>query len=145
CLGFAHVGLGPPGQADEPRSGVISLIGVRPSARSHGIGAELLRLCEEYLKANGAQRLQAGGVWPLNPFYMGLYGGSESPGFLRSDALAEPFLLRHGYRADQERRVMQRRLDQPFKLFDPRFLTLRQRFDLQVDYPQTLRGWWREC
>jgi len=145
CLGFAHAGFGPCDEADDPKSGVVNAIGVRPLARRQGIGAELLRLCEDYLKNHDAQRFQAGGVWPLNPFYMGLYGGCESPGFLRSDALAEPFFLGHGYRVDREIRVMQRTLDQPFKLFDPRFLTLRQHYDLQVDYPKTLRGWWREC
>ena len=145
CLGFAHAGFGLCSKPDEPKTGVVSLIGVRPGARRKGIGAELLRLSEYYLDRNGAQRLHAGGHWPHNPFYMGLYGGCESPGFLRSDALAEPFFLLHGYRVQSEIRVMQRRLDEPFKLFDPRFVTLRQNFDLQVDYPQSLRGWWREC
>ena len=145
CVGFAHAGFGPCQNPDDPKTGVINLIGVRPSARRKGTGTELLRLCENYLQTNGAQRMQAGGHWPHNPFYMGLYGGCESPGFLRSDALAEPFFLRHGYRVAAEIRVMQRTLDEPFKLFDPRFVTLRQRFDLQVDYPHSLRGWWREC
>jgi ribosomal protein S18 acetylase RimI-like enzyme len=145
CLGFAHAGFGPCDAPDGGRGGVTCLLGVRPGERRHGVGGELLRHCEEYLRRRGAQQLYAGGLWPHNPFYMGLYGGCESPGFLRSDALAEPFFLRHGYRVEREVRVMQRTLDQPFKLFDPRFVQLRQRFDLQVDYPHSLRGWWREC
>jgi ribosomal protein S18 acetylase RimI-like enzyme len=144
CLGFAHAGFGPP-EAQGARAGVISLLGVRPDAQKHGIGTELLRRLEDYLRRHGAGVIYAGGHWPNNPFYMGLYGGCESPGFLRSDALAEPFFLRHGYRIDRQVLVMQRTLEAPFKLFDPRFLSLRQRFDLQVDYPRTLRGWWREC
>jgi ribosomal protein S18 acetylase RimI-like enzyme len=144
CLGFAHAGFGPPGP-DGPADGIVCLLGVRPAFRRRGVGTELLRLCEEYLLCRNARRVFAGGHWPDSPFYMGLYGGSGSPGFLRSDPLAEPFFLRHGYRVDHQFLVMQRALDQPFKLFDPRFLTLRQRFDLRVDYPRTLRGWWREC
>lgn len=144
CLGFAHAGFGPP-EPNRPRAGVICLVGVRPTAQKHGIGTELLRRCEEYLRRRQAEPIYAGGHWPNNPFYLGLYGGCESPGFLRSDSLAEPFFLRHGYRIDHQILVMQRSLDQPFKLFDPRFLALRQRFDLHVDYPRTLRGWWREC
>ncbi len=143
-LGFAHAGFGPP-EPPGPPAGVVCLIGVRPAARRHGVGTELLRLCEEYLRGRGAGAIYAGGHWPRNPFYLGLYGGCESPGFLRSDAHAEPFLVRHGYRVTQEVQVMQRSLEQPFRLFDPRFLALRQRFDLRVDYPRTLSNWWREC
>ncbi len=143
-LGFAHAALGPPEPAG-PSDGVVCLVGVRPGSQRHGVGTELLRRCEEYLHRRQVRNIYAGGHWPRNPFYMGLYGGCESPGFLRSDPLAEPFFLRHAYRLDHQVLVMQRSLDQRFKLFDPRFLTLRQRFDLQVDYPRTLRGWWREC
>jgi ribosomal protein S18 acetylase RimI-like enzyme len=144
CLGFAHAGLGAPEQAGGA-VGVVSLVGVRPSHQRRGIGTELLRRCEEYLCSRSVRSVLAGGHWPHNPFYMGMYGGCESPGFLRSDARAEPFFLSRGYRVDHEIRVMQRALDQPFKLFDPRFVSLRQRFDLRVDYPRSLRGWWREC
>jgi ribosomal protein S18 acetylase RimI-like enzyme len=143
-IGFAHAGFGPP-QQPAPTAGVVALLAVRQGARRHGVGKELLRLAEQYLLERRAQPIYAGGHWPVNPFYMGLYGGCDSPGFLRSDPLAEPFLLRQGYRVDHQVLVMQRTLDQPFKLFDPRFLTLRQRFDLRVDYPRTLRNWWREC
>jgi ribosomal protein S18 acetylase RimI-like enzyme len=142
-VGFAHAALGPPDE--RPPAGVICLLGVLPSVQKHGIGTELLSRCEEYLRLRVAGPIYAGGRWPRNPFYMGLYGGGESPGFLRSDSLAEPFFLRHGYHVDHQVLVMQRPLEAPFKLFDPRFLTLRQRFDLRVDYPRTLRGWWREC
>jgi ribosomal protein S18 acetylase RimI-like enzyme len=143
-IGFAHAGFGPP-EPPAPRAGVVALVAVRPMARRRGVGTELLRRSEQYLLQRGAQPIYAGGHWPNNPFYMGLYGGCESPGFLHSDPLAEPFFLRHGYRIDHQVFVMQRTLDQPFRLFDPRFLTLRQRYDLQVDYPRTLRNWWREC
>jgi ribosomal protein S18 acetylase RimI-like enzyme len=144
CAGFAHAGMAPR-DPEDASAGVVCLLGVRPGFRRHGIGTELLRRCEDYLHGRGAQPILAGGRWPHNPFYTGLYGGSETSGFLRSDPLAEPFFLRHGYVLDHQVLVMQRPLDQPFKLFDPRFVALRQRFDLRVDYPRTLRGWWREC
>jgi ribosomal protein S18 acetylase RimI-like enzyme len=147
CIGFAHAAVGhcPGTGAPEAPDGVICVLGVRPGSQRAGVGAELLRRSEEYLRRRDVRAMYAGGAWPRNPFYMGLYGGCESPGFLRSDAHAEPFFLRHGYRVDHQILVMQRTLEAPFKLFDPRFLSLRQRFDLQVDYPRTLRGWWREC
>jgi ribosomal protein S18 acetylase RimI-like enzyme len=144
CVGFAHAGMAFC-DTEGSAAGVVCLLGVRPNFRRHGIGAELLRRCEEYLRQHGAQQILAGGHWPRNPFYTGLYGGCQTSGFLRSDPLAEPFFLRHGYALDHQVLVMQRPLEQPFKLFDPRFVALRQRFDLRVDYPRTLRGWWREC
>jgi ribosomal protein S18 acetylase RimI-like enzyme len=144
CIGFTHAALGLCEISERP-DGVICVLGVRPGSQRHGVGTELLRRAEEYLHRHNAATIFAGGHWPRNPFYMGLYGGCESPGFLRSDAAAEPFFRHHSYRVEREVRVMQRTLEAPFKLFDPRFLSLRQRFDLQVDYPRTLRGWWREC
>jgi ribosomal protein S18 acetylase RimI-like enzyme len=139
CVGFVHAGF-----AAAADMGVIALVGVRPAFRRRGIGAELLRRGEAYLRAHGACHLFAGGHWPFNPFYMGLYGGSESPGFLRSDADAEPFFLHAGYRLSARNIVMQRSLEQPVKTFDPRFLALRPRYEVQLGAPRSLHGWWRE-
>ena len=74
-----------------------------------------------------------------------MYGGCESPGFLISDALAEPFFLKHGYRADQKIIVLHRILDQPTKMFDPRFVPMKQRFELEFGSPRRLLSWWHEC
>src|SRR5438067_1190395 len=50
-VGFAHGGFGP--GADESAlstgTGVVCAVGVRPSHRRRGLGAELLRRCEAYL------------------------------------------------------------------------------------------------
>lgn len=143
CIGFAHAALAePPGV---PRAGVVCLVGVRPEWRRRGVGTELLRLCETYLRQRDAAPLYAGGRWPFNPFYLGLYGGSESPGFLTSDAAAEPFFLSRGYRVERRAVVLQRGLEQPVRLFDPRFLTLRNRFEIHFAAPRTLGSAWREC
>jgi GNAT superfamily N-acetyltransferase len=124
--------------------GVICLIGVRPAHQKQGIGAELLKRSEQYLREQGAEILTAGGHWPNNPFYMGLYGGCESPGFLVSDAPAEPFLAKHGYRVAQKIHVLQRKLDQPMKMFDARFVPMRNRYDLQFGSPRRLLSKWHE-
>src|SRR4051812_14861760 len=102
-VGFAHAGFGPtPTQsAVGTEAGVICAIAVRPSHRRRGIGTELLRRTEAYLQVRGARAMQAGQRWPLNPFYLGLYGGSDLPGFLASDTDAEPFLTRQGYRVSE--------------------------------------------
>lgn len=144
-VGFAHAGLGPVSPTGGPRPGVVSALAVLPSHRHHGVGTHLLELAENHLRERGARVLYAGGEWTVNPFYLGVYGGCETPGFLRSDPAAEPFFLAHGYKLDHSIRVMQRSLDQPCKIFDPRFAALRCKFDLRVDYPRKLAGWWQEC
>ena len=142
-VGFVHAAMSL--NPFNPRPvGVTSLLAVRPSHRKQGIGAELLKRGEAYLSQCGAEVFVAGGHWPNNPFYMGLYGGSESPGFLCSDALAEPFFLKHGYRIDQKIVVLDRELDQPMKMFDPRFVPLRTRFELQFGSPRRMLNSWQE-
>jgi ribosomal protein S18 acetylase RimI-like enzyme len=142
-VGWAHAGmsLNPFGTQ---AVGVVCLLGVRPAFRRQGIGSELLKRAEQYLREKRAETFQAGGHWPNNPFYMGIYGGCDSPGFLVSDTLAEPFFTKHGYRVVQKIHVLQRTLDQPMKMFDPRFVPLRQKFDLQFGSPRRLLSAWHE-
>jgi ribosomal protein S18 acetylase RimI-like enzyme len=146
-VGFAHAGFGPDaaGAALSTAAGVTCVLGVRPSHRRRGIGTELLRRCEDYLTERGAKVLYAGGLAPLNPFYFGLYGGSASPGFLRSDADAEPFLTARRYRPAQGCLVFQRRLDGPVNVVDGRFPELRRRFEVAISSRGSVQSWWREC
>ncbi len=105
AVGFAHAGFGP--AADEsalsPSAGVVCALAVRPGFRRRGIGSELLQRSEAFLAGRGAATIEAGPMPPNNPFYLGLYGGSESAGFLESDAAADPFLLRRGYQRHDSR------------------------------------------
>jgi ribosomal protein S18 acetylase RimI-like enzyme len=147
-VGFAHAGFG----ADDAEkalsfaAGVTCMLAVRPAFRRRGIGSELLRRAEDYLRGRGARALYAGGQRPLNPFYLGLYGGSELPGVLDTDGLAGGFLRKHGYAPARATRVLQRRLNQPLKLLDPRCAALRRRYELQVDVaPARASTWWQNA
>ena len=142
-VGWAHAGMSLNPFNTQP-VGVTCMIGVRPAHRRQGMGSELLKRCEQYLRERGASILHAGGHWPNNPFYMGLYGGCESPGFLASDALAEPFFLKHGYRVEPKIHVLQHTLDQPMKMFDPRFVPMKGRYDLVFGSPRRLLSKWHE-
>lgn len=146
-VGFCHAGFGP--NADQSaldRSiGVISMIAVRLAQRRNKLGSELLLRAEDYLRQHGAKDLYAGGLKPLSPFYFGLYGGSNSPGFLESDPAMRPFFEARGYQAFQRSIIFHRKLDQPLNLVDTRFSSLRRRFEVQV-MPRSLVGtWWQEC
>jgi ribosomal protein S18 acetylase RimI-like enzyme len=146
CVGFAHAGMALPGDASSTL-GAVCMIGVHPDFRRRGIGAELLRRAEEYLRARGATTLYGGGRRPANPFYLGLYGGCDSPGWLKSDPLAEPFLLRHGYRVQENILVFQKEFepDQEYKCADPRFGPLRQYLRVCVGAPHHLADYYQEC
>lgn len=144
-VGFAHAGFGPTydGSRLSTDQGVICLIGVIPTHRRRGIGSELLRRCEDYLRQRGATELYAGGMPPLNPFFLGVYGGSDSPGLLLSDAAAEPFLARHGYRAHAACQVFHCRLSHAYNVVDARFANLRVRYDIRAQARGRPTSWWQ--
>jgi ribosomal protein S18 acetylase RimI-like enzyme len=146
-VGFAHAGFGPdPSQtALDKATGVICAIGVRPSHHRRGIGSELLRRCENYLTASGARTLYAGPKAPFNPFYFGLYGGSELPGFLESNADAASFLRQHSYQSHSKTLVFQRSLVEPLQIADGRFPALRRRFEVRIVPKRGAGTWWQEC
>jgi ribosomal protein S18 acetylase RimI-like enzyme len=146
-VGFGHAGFGPDtGEARlAPADGVIALVAVAPSHRRQGVGSELLRRGEDYLRCKGARVLYGGSTADWNPFYQGLYGGSESAGFLASDPTAAPFLARHGYQPWRSYPVLQRRLGSSVTVADGRFAGLRRRFELRVTPRRGVSTWWREC
>jgi GNAT superfamily N-acetyltransferase len=145
-VGFAHAGFGADaaGKAVRADVGVTCALAVHPDHRRRGVGSELLRRCEDYLRGHGAKELTAGPLAPLDPFTFGLYGGSESAGFLESDAVARPFLEKHGYRVRQSALVYQRQLDRPLSVIDVRFPPHRQRYDVQGSL-RTRLTWWQDC
>ena len=148
CVGFGHAGFGanPDEKVLATAAGVTCMLAVRPAFRRRGIGSALLGLCESYLRDRGARDLYAGAHRPLDPFYLGLYGGSELPGVLDSDADARAFLLKKGYVDQRKTLVLHRRLSQPIRVLDARAAAYRQRFDLQVDTPKASQfSWWQNC
>ena len=134
----AHTGL-------DLSTGVLCVLGVLPSHRRQGIGRELLSHSEGYLRQRGAAQLFAGPMVPLNPFTFGIYGGSQSPGFLESSETLGPFLLHQGYEMEQTVLVMQRHLDRPFNVIDGRFPALRKRFEVKSLSRTAAGRWYDEC
>jgi ribosomal protein S18 acetylase RimI-like enzyme len=146
-VGFAHAGFGPNEDmsALDRSKGVIAAFAVHPEVRQMGVGSELLRRCEDYLRGAGATTIRAGASRPDKPFYFGVYGGSNAPGFLHSDAEIEPFLLAHGYAPDRVVNVFDRRLDTPLNIVDARFGALRRKYEGQALPQARLGTWFREC
>ena len=95
-------------------------------------------LCER-----GAQVIYAGGQYPLNPFYWGLYGGSEFSGILNGHDRFHRAVQAIGFRACS--RSVRLELDlgrggEPS--FDPKSLLLRRSYRLTVDPDSMLARWW---
>src|SRR5262249_15264877 len=103
------------------------------------------RRCEQYLRGKGAQTLYAGPILPLNPFYLGLYGGSELPGFLVSDTAAEPFFNRLGYKVFDTCMVFQRLLHETISIPDGGVAGLREGFEVCIVPWCGAASWWQEC
>ena len=96
------------------------------------------------LDGAGAKALLAGPRWPECPFGFGLYGGSNCPGFLASDADAGPFFKAMGYAPAGRTLVFQKKLDQPLTIVDPRFGMLRRRYDTQMLRAASVVSWWHD-
>jgi ribosomal protein S18 acetylase RimI-like enzyme len=145
-VGVIHAGFtaNAAGTALDSAVGVICVLGVVPTHRRQGIGSELLRRAEEYLRGRGAGEILFGAMAPQNPYLFGLYGGCNSPGVLASEAMAGPFLERRGYQVARSCGIFQKAMDRLFVPNDPRFHAHVQRFDIVVA-PFTRAGWWREC
>ena len=146
-VGFAHAGFGPNPRetALSCQQGATCVLAVRPSHQGKGIGSELLRRSEAYLRERGARELFAGPMKPLAAFYLGIWGGSDLSGILASEKTAAPFLERRGYRPWETTLVFQRVLDKPLTVADGRFAALRRRFSVRVAPRLPLGTWWQEC
>ncbi|MBX9678574.1 MAG: GNAT family N-acetyltransferase [Gemmataceae bacterium] len=143
CIGWIHAGIAP--RLGEAAEGVVCMLGVAPTHRKQGVGSELLRQGEAYLQGRGARTIFAGSQSPRNPFYLGLYGGSECSGFLDSDPAATPFFLKHGYGVHSTTAVYDRPLEQLPKPNDARVSILRTKYEVQVGPPRKLDSFWHEC
>jgi GNAT superfamily N-acetyltransferase len=146
-VGFAHGGFGPDEQGDRLSTelGVTCLVLVRPDCAEDEVAAGLLQRCEQYLRDRGAKVLYGGGIRPLNPFYMGLYGGSELPGVLDSDLVARELYNSHGYREIDRTLILRRRLSGFQAAMDRRQMQIRRQMIVEVTVDPPTRTWWEAC
>ena len=111
-IGFAHAGFGPDEEGDslDPELGVTQMVMMHGSVDYPRLADELVRESEKFLRSRGAKVLYGGGINPINPFYLGLYGGSEMPGVLESDTRQIELFRRNGYEEMSRVVVLQRDL-----------------------------------
>jgi ribosomal protein S18 acetylase RimI-like enzyme len=143
--GFVHAGFGP--NQDESRLatdiGVVCVVVVRPEYRRQGIGTELVRRAEAYLRDRGATTILAGAAAPFDPFYVGLYGGSQPSGFLASDPDADPFLRALDYEPAERFAVLQKDLQSGRDPMSFKVVTIRRKMQLGLlPGPDDPTWWW---
>ena len=103
-LGYVHAGFGPdlPVECTAPFSfdtslGTIAMLVVDHGVDNPELACGLILEAERYLCSRGASVLYAGGQFPLNPFYWGLYGGAEGSGVLSGHSIFYQTLSALGY------------------------------------------------
>lgn len=146
-IGFAHAGFGP----NEEETAICTATGttyqllVRREHRNAPLAGELLARSESYLRERGAKVIYAGGIRPLNGFYLGLYGGSELPGILTSDAVFSDACRTAEYREIDRVNVLV--IDLPtFRLPIARNLRqLRREVSCQETLLPPPPTWWEGC
>ena len=87
----------------------------------------------------------AGDCRPCDPFYLGLYGGSEQSGLLDSDFRAQGFYTERGYQPAGQTVVLRRDLAGFRPIVDRNQMQARRRTTLQVFDDPAASTWWQAC
>jgi len=146
-VGFAHAGFGPNEAEDcvSTELGTTCLVLVRRDCDEPRVAAGLVEQCEQYLRRRGAKVLYGGAIHPLNPFYLGLYGGSELPGVLKSDAPANEAFRSRGYKEIDQVMVLRRELAGFQPPMDRRQMQARRQMIVEETADPPPRSWWEAC
>ncbi len=146
-LGFAHAGFGPNDAGDDLsyEMGVTDLVLVAPGPRSTDVAGELLERSEAYLRGKGAKLLYGGEIFPLNPFYLGLLGGSEQPGVLSSDLEAVELFRSHDYEEIDRTLILQRELAGFRPVVDRQRMQNRRKYQVNSSLSSAPKNWWDAC
>jgi ribosomal protein S18 acetylase RimI-like enzyme len=149
-VAFVHAGFGPALPPGPPHvlshaMGTIGMLVLEPEADTDLGEGELARTligeAEHYLRGRGAEVLYAGGQYPLNPFYWGIYGGSEWAGILTSDSTFLRCVVAAGYEPVSTTVLLEADLSGS-EPRDPRSALIRRQARLEV-VDDTLPGnWW---
>jgi ribosomal protein S18 acetylase RimI-like enzyme len=146
-VGYVHAGFGPTddGSAVSTEMGTTYLLMLHADANDPALADELLARSEAYLREQGSTLIYAGGIRPLNGFYLGLYGGSELPGVLHTDLNFVEACRRNGYR-EIDRVLILRRDLRDFRLAVTREQRqLRRTVANGESYCPPSANWWEAC
>ena len=144
-VGFAHASFGPSADSDslDYSTGVICLVLIDPDWPDPApLANELVKSCEEYLVKSGAKIIYGGCVRPANPFYLGLYGGSEPPGVLEDDHLAIKAFQSTGYAHVDSTQGYEIDLREFRPAMNVKIAQIRRQVELAAELDAVPRNWW---
>jgi ribosomal protein S18 acetylase RimI-like enzyme len=146
-VGFAHAGFGPiqpegPSHRLDLDLGTIAMLAIDASVIDEELEIGLVREAIGYLRDRGAKVIYAGGQYPVNPFYWGLYGGSEFAGVLGSHAAFHRAALRAGFEPVSQSRMLEADLAHP-EPRDPRSTLLRRQVRAETSEDVRPSSWWQ--
>jgi GNAT superfamily N-acetyltransferase len=142
-VGFAHAGFAasPDGLRLDTEVGAVHLVVVAEHPQREIIARGLREQCESYLVSRGARTLWAGCVQPAHGFYLGLYGGSESPGVLESDADSVTLFRNAGYVDVDQHVILQRQLASFRPPVDRKQVQIRRQYHVESEVNPPSASW----
>lgn len=146
-VGFVHAGFGPSEDRNniDTSLGTTLLLMMRSGMESNELADELLHASEEYLRSRGASVFYAGGLKPLNSFYLGLYGGSEIPGVLHSNNRLREACERNGYSEAARVTIQHCDLVRYRPVVTQKVRQMKFNTRLQETTDPLARSWWEAC
>ena len=146
-VGFVHAGFGPndEGQELDTSLGTTHMMMLRAGEEDNSLADDLLAASEEYLREQGAMVIYAGGIKPLNSFYLGLYGGSEIPGVLQSNTLLSEACSRADYTQSAQVSILQCDLVRFRPPVSRKVRQLRRPTQVREMVDPIAANWWEAC
>lgn len=146
-VAFAHAGFGPaqpegPTHRPDTAMGTVAMLVVEPGRDDPELEHGLFEAAESYLKSRGTKVFYAGGSAPMDPFYAGIYGGSEFAGVLDAHHAFARAARLAGYEPCATSILMEADMRRP-EPRDPRLVMLRRQLELKVVEDALPAGWWR--
>ena len=149
-VGFVHAGFGPDAPVDPFRPlelnhelGTIAMLVVEPDLNDSDLVAGLIAEAEHYLRKRGARVVYAGGLFPLNPFYWGVYGGTEGSGVLSGHQPFFSALAARSFTPAGTTVLLEADLSTP-EPRDPRSVLIRRQAQIEFQDDALPAHWW-EC
>lgn len=148
-VGFVHAGFGPleesgPSHRLDTSMGTIAMLVIDPALDGVGaddLGVALLEAAERYLRGRGASVIYAGGRHPVDPFYWGLYGGSEFSGILGKHTAFRRTVQRRGFQPVSTAILLESDLTAPWPR-DPKLVVLKRQVRLDMVEDDPTISWW---